>query len=282
MRVLIGRLILFLLLLASCKPQQQASQAAPTPQLTGSCTIGKWSTLGTTPLNLKMSSDFIGDFTGADFVGGLNPIEQVANAWNTAISGKSFFKVPFDTATTSGYPSVTEFKDSELGIYKSHNWFSNVSSQALAITQFYGYVRTDSSLGNYIDLTHADIIVNYRDFGPNLTMHLPASTGNYDLPTIVIHEMGHFLGLCHEANRSPLPPISIMEPYYYSTQRVLMARDKTKINDLYSNNTITPLIAKVGSNAIAMPEGTPVRGIIELRANGKCMHYINGKLVYEH
>jgi hypothetical protein len=168
------------------------------------------------------------------------------------------------------------FRDSTFGIYKSLNWFPDVSSQALAITQFYGYVKTDPSLGNYIDLTHADIIVNYRDYGTMLTSDL-ASNKIYDLPTIVLHEMGHFLGLCHETAHS-----SIMQPYYNSTQRALLAYDKTKINDLYTNNTITPMLAKSSANALSVPSGTPIRGVVELMANGKCMHYINGKLVYEH
>jgi hypothetical protein len=61
-----------------------------------------------------------------------------------------------------------------------------------------------------------------------------------------------------------------------------MTYDKTKINDLYMNNTITPMLARTSANAISAPAGTPVRGVIELRADGKCLHYINGKLVYEH
>ena len=276
MRVLLG-IILVLFIAASCKSQDESTTTQPAA-LTGSCTIGKWSGLAAnTPLNLKISSEFASDFNASDFVAGLNPVEQVAKEWNSAITGRTFFKVPFDTAAQTGYSTVSDFRDGEFGIYKSHTWFSNVSSQALAITQFYGYVRSDGGLGTFIDLTHADIIVNYRDYGARLTSHLPTTWGNYDLPTILIHEMGHFLGLCHESTRD-----SIMQPYYNSTQRLLKAYDKTKINDLYTNNTITPLLAKSSAYALSAKEGTPVRGIIELRASGKCLHYINGKLVYEH
>lgn len=276
MRVLSG-IILVLLAVASCKSQNDPVATLPAA-LSGSCTIGKWTSLApTTPLNLKISSEFAGDFAAGDFALGLNPVEQVANEWNKAITGRTFFKVPFDTAALTGYSNVSDFRDGEFGIYKSHTWFTNVSSQALAITQFYGYIRSDASLGTYIDLTHADIIVNYRDFGASFTNHLPATFGHYDLPTVLIHEMGHFLGLCHENAHD-----SIMQPYYNSTQRLLKAYDKTKINDLYTNNTITPLMAKNNANALKAPEGTPVRGIVELRASGKCLHYINGKLVFEH
>lgn len=276
MRAIIGPIFILLFFIA-CTPSTN-TQTAAAPQLsTSSCNIGKWPNISGGVLNLKMSNEFNGDFAGGDFVNGLNPLEQVAKNWNSAISGTTFFKVPFDLTTTSGYSDVSSFRDSELGIYKSHTWFSNVSSQALAITQFYGYVRTDTNLGNYIELTHADIIVNYRDFGAKLTNGLPTAYGRYDLPTIVLHEMGHFLGLCHETAHT-----SVMQPYYNSTQRTLKAYDVTKITDLYVNNTITPMMARTQSNAISMPEGTLVKGIIELNANGKCKHYINGKLTYEH
>jgi hypothetical protein len=256
-------------LLASCQPQTKTTPAAA-PTLSGSCTVGQWSALGTGNLNLTISSDFSSTEKSL--------LEQAAGEWNSAIPGKNFFTVPFNPATTRGFATVSEFKDNELGIYKSTAWFPDVSSQALAITQFYGYVRSKPNLGNYIDLTHADIIVNYYNFGNKLTTTLPAYSSDFDLPTVVLHEMGHFLGLCHETTHQ-----SIMQPYYNSTQRTLMAYDKIKINDLYTNNYVTPMLAnKAGLNAITIPNGTPIRGVIELRSNGKCMHYINGKLVYEH
>lgn len=271
MRMLFG-LLLLTSLLASCKPQTTTTQSSAPILPGGGCTIGKWTSLGSNPLNLKIANG-ANSFTAGE----KTALESVATQWNNAIPGKTFFTVPFNTTATTGFGTVSEFRDSELGIYKSHAWFSDVSSQALAITQFYGYVRSNATLGTYIDLTHADIIVNYRDFGANLTTTLPATNGNFDLPTVVIHEMGHFLGLCHETTHQ-----SIMQPYYNSTQRVLMAYDKTKINDLYTNSVVTPMLAKSSANAIAAPTGTEVRGIIELRANGKCLHYINGKMVYEH
>ncbi len=274
---------LFILLLTSCKQQVSGSNATnSTPNFqAGSCTIGKWNS-SALPLNLKISPELLSEFTNADLVAGLNPLEQVAKVWNTAVApNTTLFQLPFAAASSNGPAALNSFQDNELGIYKSHSWFSNVSSSALAITQFYGVLRSDSSLGSYIDLTHADIILNYRDFGADFSFN-GNSFVDYDVPTVVLHEMGHFLGLCHENNYN-----SIMAPYYFSTQRTLKTFDTNKIRALYLNNSnygISALTSNKTSikNAISMPEGTKVQGVVELEASGLCKHYINGKLIYQH
>jgi hypothetical protein len=274
---------LFIFLFSSCKQQVSGSNAtnsSPNFQA-GSCTIGKWSS-GALPLNLKISPELVSEFTNADLVAGLNPLEQVAKVWNTAVApNANLFQLPFATASSNGPGALNGFQDNELGIYKSHSWFSNVSSSALAITQFYGVLRSDPSLGSYIDLTHADIILNYRDFGTDFSYN-GNSFVDYDVPTVVLHEMGHFLGLCHENNYN-----SIMAPYYFSTQRTLKTFDTNKIRALYLNNSnygISALTSNKTSskNAIALPEGTKVQGVVELESSGLCKHYINGKLIYQH
>jgi hypothetical protein len=277
------KLLLLIALLSSlsisCKQQTAASTTAnQTPNFSNSCTVGKWSS-GSLPINLKLSSEFVSDFTGGDIVNGLNPIEQMGKVWNDSISGNTFFTVPFQQASTTGYTSSNSFHDSEMGIYKSYNWFSDVSSSALAITQYYGYLRSNPTLGSYVDLTHADIIVNYRDFGGEFTTGATPSFMGYDISTVILHEMGHFLGLCHDSGHT-----SIMRPYYMSARRTLYSFDITKITDLYVNNlnTLGSVSAYSTANAISLPEGTLVRGRIELMAGGLCKHYLNGKLVFEH
>ncbi|MBC7712628.1 MAG: matrixin family metalloprotease [Rhizobacter sp.] len=267
-------IIFFTLVLSSCKQSSTTTtQAIGNP--TSSCLIGKWDD-SYLPLAVKMSTEFSTDYTGADLVAGLNPLEQMAKVWNTA-STRSLITVPFPAAATTGYSTTSAFRDSEIGIYKSHTWFSGVSSSALAITQFYGVITSSAGLGQYINLTHADIIVNYRDYGSRFTM-----TNNplveFDLPTVVLHEMGHLLGLCHETKRS-----SIMAPYYLTVQRSLQPYDADLIHDIYVDNAISAFSVKnVNQNALSEAPGTEVKGIIEVRADGKCVHYINGRKTYEH
>lgn len=267
------------LLFTSCKQQVsglQGTNLAPNMQ-SGSCMIGRWSN-GALPLDLKLSPEIVADFTAGDIVGGLNPIDRMAKVWADALTPTlTLFQLPMNTASGNGSANLTNYRDSEVGIYKSHAWFSNISSSALAITQFYGIIQSNATLGTYLDLTHADIILNYRDFGSDFTYN-GNSFIDYDVPTIVLHEMGHLLGLCHETNHN-----SIMAPYYFTTQRTLKAFDTSKIQALYLNNQNYAMKVNDGSdNALSAPVGTEVKGVVELNANGICKHYINGKLVYQH
>jgi hypothetical protein len=225
-----------------------------------------------------MSSEFNGDITNASLdADGYNPLEQMAKVWNTAVSPKTLIALPFPQASTTGYSDTGSFRDGEIGIYKSHTWFSNVSSSALAITQFYGTVTSSAGMGQYIQLSHADIIVNYRDYGSRFTMTTNPMV-DFDLPTVVLHEMGHLVGLCHESNHP-----SIMAPYYLTTQHALQTYDSNLIKSVYIDGTVSALSAGAkNTNALTSPVGTEVSGMIELHADGKCVHYLNGKKMFEH
>lgn len=269
-------LSIFALSFSACKqdskPSTQAINATAAPT---SCIIGKWrNTL--LPLDIRMSSEFSGDYTNADLVATLNPLEQMAKVWNTAASPKALVTTPFAIAADTGFAATTNFRDSEIGIYKSYTWFPNVSSSALAITQFYGVVTSSLALGQYIELTHADIIVNYRDYGSKLTM-VNNPLVEFDLPTVILHEMGHLLGLCHEINKP-----SVMAPYYLTTQRSLQTADSELIKKIYVGGTGALQVKNNNANALSARPGTEVTGVIELHADGKCIHHINGRKAFEH
>ena len=274
----------FIFCLSSCQEKTTTATPAIGAGTMNKCIIGRWSD-SALPLNLKMSSDFTGDYSAVNLVGGLNPLEQMAKVWNDVIPSKPLMTTPFSNAGVTGYTSTTAFRDGEIGIYKSQTWFANVTSDALAITQFYGVVTSSPTLGQYINLTHADIIVNYRDYGSRMSM-VDNPMFEYDVPTIVLHEMGHLLGLCHETSKP-----SIMMPRYVTTQHSLQNFDKNIIKNLYIDNAISSAItaksatktnSALDTNQVSFPDGTEVKGIIELHASGKCIHYMNGKKVYEH
>jgi hypothetical protein len=91
--------------------------------------------------------------------------------------------------------------------------------------------------------------------------------------------MGHLLGLCHETKKP-----SIMAPYYLTTQRSLQTYDADIIKDIYIDGAISALTANKNNNinAISSPVGAEVSGIIELKKDGTCSHFVEGKKIYEH
>jgi hypothetical protein len=264
-------------LLSNCSEKTVTAQSTMGTNF-GSCVLGKWPS-GSLPLTLSMSTEFTNDYVDDGTVNFLNPLEKMAKVWNdTTTPTVNLINVPFPVTSNTGYSSPSSFRDSEIGIYKSHTWFPSVSSSALAITQFYGVVTAGLG-GQYISLTHADIIVNYRDYGTRLTMNNDPWI-EFDLPTVVLHEMGHLLGLCHESSRP-----SIMAPYYITTQHAVQTYDRDLMRDIYIDGAITPYTAKMeakNTNALTSKPGTEVKGIIELHSDGKCVHYVEGKKIYEH
>ena len=164
-----------------------------TTDVTSSSREAKWSTgVLSSGIDIKISSDFNPLFDVADNDGsGHNLFIQMMKQWNSSTNLYTF----------------SSYYDSEMGIYKSTNWFSNVSNQALAVTQFYGIRRNVGSATEYIELTHADIILNYRDYTFSMDS---SSNSNYDLPSVLLHELGHFIGLSHQ---SDFLVSSVMQPY---------------------------------------------------------------------
>ena len=61
---------------------------------------------------------------------------------------------------SEGYDLI-DYKDNTFAIYKHETWFEDISRSALAITQFFGKRVNSGTASEYLELIHADIIVNY-------------------------------------------------------------------------------------------------------------------------
>ncbi|MBI2520984.1 MAG: matrixin family metalloprotease [Bdellovibrio sp.] len=233
-------------------------------------------------ISLKIASEVASIL---DFGEGQNAQTDAATEWNNALPGKTLYTLPIPTVANRDKAQLLSYHDDEMGIYQSQNWFSEVGAGALAITQFFGLRRTSAS-GQYIELQHADIILNYRDYAFSSD---PEDFTTYDLPSVLLHEMGHFVGLRHEYSTYE----SVMRPSLgsYESERELYPIDIQNLENNYQISQTQQLSANqepgngVYSGAITSPEQQEselVQGRFELRANGQCAHFINGQQVAIH
>lgn len=259
-------LLLFILL--SCKqlinqstllsPEHHQNQKYPS----SNSLYGEWHQ-AQLPLDLKISKDFTEEESLI--------IKNMATEWEeAALHQVKFFYPDFSKTLDPHYVMVTDYMDDEIGIYKSQNWFSNVSPSALAITQFFGHRVNAGTHYEYIELEHADIFLNTRDY--SFSTSSPPRPGAYDLGSVILHEMGHLLGLPHE-NKTNL---SIMAPYLgVSTQNhKTHAIDK---QNLKKNYQLTPEMEgrwTERNQTLHEREGEWVHGVVELKADGTCQHRV--------
>jgi hypothetical protein len=271
------------MLLAACGPESIKKKIVTTSGATANPNApAKWDK-SSFPLSIKVSSDF----SAAEDT----QIRNMAGVWETTGNNDlDFFNLNDNTDTTANlnYGDLNSFYDSEMGIYKSTNWFSNVSSYALAITQFWGYRRNVGSTNEYIQLTHADIIMNNYNFDFALDNFGGANMFKYDLASVILHELGHFLGLYHDT----VSANTVMQPNIGTgtEKRSTYTADESALGTKYGVAGYTEAISSVqalsGSFSVDRPvsedEGEFVTGRMELRADKNCYHIINGKVVHNH
>jgi len=268
------------LFLISCLKEEAKTQGALTPFDPDTMPI-RWSNSNTVAgLSLKMADVIVNDFAPGDSVNGQNPIEQMMLEWNEATTVYDFFKLPASVTTNKDYSSLSSYKnDGEMGIYRSNSWFSDVSSSALAITQTFGFRRNVGQGNEYVELTHADIIVNYNHF----SFGIDGLSTVYDLKTVILHELGHFLGPRHNNNFS-----SIMYPSLGrgEIKRTLSNFDQANVRSLYGASSLETKTSSQSPGFSQVKrdprEGEEVTTVIELRTHGECLHYENDKLIYRH
>jgi len=284
---------LFSLLLSltttSCFKVEGEKQSSGGSATVTATTPTKWSAsaLGASGLNFKISDDIENGFVAGDLVGGLNPVEQMMKAWNDTSSSISYFDLSAPQAVNKQYGTYQEYlNDSEFGVYRSDSWVSGVSSQALAITAYKAFPRNAGTSSYHLEIVHADVIMNYRDY--DFTMD---SNDNlrYDFHSVVLHELGHALGLKHVESFSTN---SVMYKYLgrSDVQRSPTTYDDNTVSSLYgvSSSLAAAAVVKDIPTQYELPsdarrnEDGSVTGLIELRADGECRHYLGDKLTHSH
>ena len=214
----------------------------------------------------------------------ITSIQAVGNAWTTAVENKKTFFTYTTGATekTVGLGSTSALNDGILGVYKATTWPYPDYPDALAVTQIFAYRYNVGASNEYVDIQEADIIMNYQNF------HFddPAVTYDYDLRTVMLHEMGHFLGLSHKSRFSNRDD-SVMYPSIYNHESKPTPKP-IDISDIASKYSITlsgsgaPGIQGNGIKYEPKGPGTAVKIILELKASGDCVHYEDGAEILRH
>lgn len=209
-----------------------------------------------------------------------NIIIDMKKAWDDSVEDQQLFSFSQLTAPNKDLSDLRDYRDGQMGIYFSESWYQEVGSQALGITQFFGTRRNRGTSSEYIELAHADIIIN---LSLNNMVWDNNDISGFDIPSVILHELGHFLGLPHEdSSRS-----AVMQPFLsvHHRYRQLFEADREAIKDNYqhsSSQRLNIFALQSDRKAISSLPDQEVRGIIELRKTGECLHYLDGELIYKH
>lgn len=225
-------------------------------------------------IKLSLSEDFETTVFGANE----NLFEDVfytALQWDDAVGFINFFNPEIDIVKNLDYEDPNsywdEISETQIGIYRSTNWFEDIPSEAVAITQYHAIAENHNGEA-YYRILHADIIFNDRDHDFSMD---PNDKQNYHFPTVLLHELGHLLGLGHTFEMSSG---SIMIPGFGSSyQQNLIARiDKNNIYRKYakfkpSSSNLNFMTNFNKSNDIKSLKGKQIRRFIQyLIKDHKC------------
>lgn len=208
------------------------------------------------PINLKIDESFTQNEVDA--------IKEMSSNWNSVNANQVQFLNNNHKTAQKNTLDVGQFKDTTMGIYKITNWSNTLPPTALAVTQLYGHMRN-----NRVVLSHADILINYENF----SFSSSENSFGYDLKTVVIHEMGHFLGLRHnDLGKSH----SVMYPSIgrLTVNQVPKEYDHQKIKEKYFPTQNISLLQQRASNN-DMEENSPVKILLYLKKDGTCKNKLH-------
>lgn len=271
-------LVLLISSLSACKPK--VTSMRDPASLGASSGVPRYWRSSSLPLQVRVADEFfLTDFPALGH-GDLNPFEQMMQAWDSQVNVQLFQINDLRTTNLQSF-SLDTYDDNEIGIYRLDNWFPNVTTDALAIAQYFFLRRNVGRSNEYNEIIHADIMINYQTYNFYLD-HTANKNNKYDLKTVVLHELGHLIGLDHLSGSAVMNAfLSLGEE-----KRAPLLNDRVAIKNIYQPGPSSLILAGMndsqGSTEPHPEEGVRGRGVIELLKSGECRHYENGVLVHTH
>lgn len=197
--------------------------------------------------------------------------DNMALQWNSLYPSVTFLTLDDSNPPSrfkSTYTSVREINSDGLnGLYtlSKQEWEkAKFGDMTLGVTILLG--RTNNE-GQYI-IHEGDILIN------------DAQAVRFNLGTILLHELGHFLGLQHLVTDDKLDTVMYPSIGTLDIKQTPTAIDKRTLANLYQlGSSSTPNSRR---REISDGSGSEIRVVFELGADKNCRHLINGELVHSH
>ncbi len=127
-------------------------------------------------------------------------IYRAVATWEKII-GQKIFEITEDSLKASSVPS----KDGKSGIYFLSSWESDRQSEQGRTTVYWGSdqimeadIRINALDFSYYDQEQTDLVVAASRSGTSKAF---GSTDGYNFEALILHELGHFLGLKHSSEK---------------------------------------------------------------------------------
>ena len=157
-------------------------------------------------------------------------IKEMASRWEDA-ANLELFKIG-RVKKNIYFSNLKEYysQDKDLGIYIVDKKVDGITNSTLAVTQMIAQEVMRNSSSIHYEIQHADIIFNNFDY----SFSIDNTQGTFDLESVILHELGHFLGLVEHSESKE----SVMFPNIArdSVHRELHWEDINQVNSLYSDH----------------------------------------------